>query len=124
MANSRHLVHEVECDICTHRWIAVGPEKTDFGILECSHCGGRRSSLVESELPAVIMTTEESQQIRDALNCALTDISEWIQFAKYQRNTAEWPDCQPSRPTLRAIAASYSVQEKLRNAINLFAGTE
>lgn len=38
-ANEPHLVCEVACLKCHHRWIAVYPEKTLLKHLECPNCG-------------------------------------------------------------------------------------
>ena len=34
-----HLISEVVCLKCLHRWIAVYPEKTLLKQLECGNCG-------------------------------------------------------------------------------------
>ena len=45
-----HLVSEVICLKCLHRWIAVYPEKTLLKQLECGKCG---------EIGCVIKTGQE-----------------------------------------------------------------
>lgn len=37
--NTPHIVQEVICLSCLHRWIAVRPEGTLLKDLECPHCG-------------------------------------------------------------------------------------